>query len=151
MGLKKENLSELSLNQLGELTGLSYRVIKERLKGLSPSNEDDRCRYYFPRDALPLLFQVQLGKKNDLNFEKTRLVKAQADRAEYEFDALKADLVSVTDVKSEWHSLVASFRSKILGLPTKLSPVLARLPSAVEIESELKASIHEALEELSNG
>ncbi|WP_341792980.1 hypothetical protein [Rickettsia endosymbiont of Ceutorhynchus obstrictus] len=86
----------------------------------------------------------------DQHAEKSRLIKAKADKAELEVQILESKYMEVSEVEFEWSNLVLAFRSKMLALPTKLVRSLAEAGgNFVEIEKILETEIYEALLELS--
>lgn len=86
----------------------------------------------------------------DLNEEKTRLTKLQADKAELELNELEQSLVSVDRIADEWVNFVSNAKSKLLALPSKVSHRVQATESYAEAEKILKDAIHDALNELSN-
>lgn len=80
--------------------------------------------------------------------ERTRLTKAQADKAEIEAAELARELVRTEDVKLTWGELVAAVRAKLLSLPSKLAPLLAPPGKVAEAQALAETMVHEALSEL---
>lgn len=83
-----------------------------------------------------------------LEAERTRLVKAQADKTELELEALRGSLVPAAQVIEHWQQFVGSARAKLLSMPSKLAGVLIACTDLNEIEAAVEASIYEALAEL---
>jgi hypothetical protein len=84
-----------------------------------------------------------------LNEERTRLTKAQADRAELELQEKEADLISTDTIKTIWSDYVANVRSKLLALPSKLGHLTQAAETYAEAEAIIKTEVYECLEELS--
>lgn len=84
----------------------------------------------------------------DINDERARLLKAQADMAEIELAERSGSLVAVERVESDWIQVLSACRSKLLGIPTKSAHQIINLVEIYEVEKFLKQMIHEALEEL---
>ena len=98
------------------------------------------------------LITLSKGKNTnsgDLNEERTRLTKAQADRAELELQEKEADLISTDTIKTIWSDYVANVRSKLLALPSKLGHLTQAAETYAEAEAIIKESVYECLEELS--
>lgn len=83
-----------------------------------------------------------------LEVERTRLVKAQADKTELELEALRGSLVPADEVTAHWQQFIGSARAKLLSMPSKLAGVLIACTDLNEIEAAVEASIYEALAEL---
>lgn len=84
-----------------------------------------------------------------LDDERTRLVKAQAERQELEIAALQRSLLPFDEVVAAWEQLVAAFRARCLALPSKLAPRLAVIHERRKVQDALTTEIREALQELS--
>ena len=85
----------------------------------------------------------------DLHGERTRLLKARADKAELEVDERKGALIPADRVIEAWEQLVAAFRAKCLALPSKLASQLVAVNGIREIQDTISGGVREALEELS--
>ena len=73
-----------------------------------------------------------------LQREKTRLTKAQADKAELEVSELEGKLIPATLVQETWQDFVANVRAKLLGLPSKLAHQVIATDDYAEAEKLLK-------------
>ena len=85
----------------------------------------------------------------DAHLERTRLLKAQADKAELEVKTLLGTLVAAEEVEIIWSGLIARFRSRMLAIPTRAAHALLSLKEFHDMEQHLKEMIHSALDELS--
>lgn len=85
------------------------------------------------------------GKNLDGAFEKARLTRAQADREELRLAEAKKLLLPADKVASAWTSAILAFRSRILAVPDRIHSIT----SDQALQTELKAMLYEALEELS--
>ncbi|NCC97061.1 MAG: hypothetical protein EOM02_09495 [Synergistales bacterium] len=81
--------------------------------------------------------------------EKFRLTKAQADKAEMEVQELEKELVRVDEIQKTYGDMISTFRTKVLGLPTKMAPKIYGMESMAEIQGFMKREVHELLQELS--
>ena len=84
----------------------------------------------------------------DYGAGRTRLIKARADLAEMEAAQLKAELLPATDVASAWTAIMSLLRTRLLGLPDSLAPLLHETTSITEARNILKKAIDEVLAEL---
>jgi phage terminase Nu1 subunit (DNA packaging protein) len=91
------------------------------------------------------------GEAGDMVAEKTRLMRAQAEKTEIEVAVLNGKLVPVADCERAWSALVGAARSVLLTLPARAAPeCLTRAGDEEAIERTLTDMVYEALSELSN-
>jgi phage terminase Nu1 subunit (DNA packaging protein) len=90
------------------------------------------------------------NNSGDLNEEKTRLTKLQADKAQLEVQEMEQSLVSVERITEEWVGYASNVRSKLLALPSKVSHRVQAAETYAEAEKILKEAVYDALHELSN-
>lgn len=88
-------------------------------------------------------------EKRDYAMERTRLVKAQADKTELEIETLKGQLYPASLVETVWNGMVMAFRARMLTVPTKAAPLCAGEPIS-RIEDHLRDCVYEALTELAD-
>ena len=95
--------------------------------------------------------QIKEARRGDETEQqaRTRLTVATADLRELELARAKGDLIEVDLVKILWERLVASFKTKILGIPSKLPQRLIICKDINQIKGLLEQEIFEALSELS--
>lgn len=116
--------------------------------GKSGGQDKDDCRLRYIR-YLRGLARGKNTNSGDLNEERTRLTKAQADRAELELQEKEGDLISSDVIKTIWSDYVSNVRSKLLALPSKLGHLTQAAESYAEAEAIIKEAVYECLEELS--
>lgn len=85
-------------------------------------------------------------------FNKARAKKEihNAKMAEYEERRIAGELVEVSAVISEWQSIIATARAKLLIIPGKVAPMLYGVASVAEINKILTDEIYSVLTELAN-
>src|SRR5262249_50434887 len=108
------NLRRLSISQLNQITGRSPRYISERLRsaGLQPVAEDGRTLFFDPRQALPVLFEVDTAQA-----ERARLDRARREEIELRLAKERGELIEA-DVPERWVvALAQNVRDRILGTP----------------------------------
>jgi phage terminase Nu1 subunit (DNA packaging protein) len=88
------------------------------------------------------------GDGGELDRERTRLTKAQADKTELEVAELRAELVRAPVLENHWQNMVAAARAKLLSLPSKLAPQIAGPDQLTRVQDMLHAGVFEALAEL---
>ena len=87
---------------------------------------------------------------NDINEEKLRLTKNQADHKEIEVAVLSNKLVHAEDVIDTWQNFIANCRSKLLNIPAKVTHQVLGLKSYSDVEDLITTEVHDALNELAN-
>ena len=88
------------------------------------------------------------GDGGELDRERTRLTKAQADKTELEVAELRAELVRAPVIGLHWQAMVAAMRAKLLSLPSKVAPQVAGPDSLSRTQELIQAVVHEALAEI---
>ncbi len=89
-------------------------------------------------------------EKVDYNTERAKLVKAKRESEELELQVRKGELHKTEDVEKVMTDMFVNFRTRLLAIPAKLSPILTKKKDQTEIFKLLKSAIDEALEELSD-
>lgn len=88
---------------------------------------------------------------SDLNTEKLRLLKAQADKVEFEVQIVAGKYIEVSEIELSWSNLLIAFRSKMLSMPTTIARQLQAVNNDfAAIVNILQQEIEQALLELSN-
>lgn len=88
--------------------------------------------------------------KVDYNTERAKLVRAKRESQELELRVRKNELHTTEDVEKALTDMLVNFRTKLMAIPAKLSPIMAKKKDQTEIFRLLKAAIDETLEELSD-
>lgn len=86
----------------------------------------------------------------DYTQERARLVKAKREKEELELQVQRGELHDAEQVKLVVTNMLIRFRSRIMAIPAKQSPILSKKTDQAEIFSILKAAVDEALLELSD-
>ena len=84
----------------------------------------------------------------DLQAERARLAKEQADAKEMENAVERGDLVYVEDVAKQVEGQLTKVRTKLLAIPTKYAPELHASANTREIQQILEDAIKGCLHEL---
>ena len=88
--------------------------------------------------------------KVDYNTERAKLVRAKRESEELELQVRKNELHTTEDIEKALTDMLVNFRTKLMAIPAKLSPIMAKKKDQTEIFKLLKAAIDEALEELAD-
>lgn len=86
----------------------------------------------------------------DFHLERTLLTKANRERAEFEVEQLRGELLSRDEVVEGVQQMVSAAKSKLLAVPVKAAAEVALLSETQEIQAMLQDFIYEALNELRN-
>lgn len=84
----------------------------------------------------------------DLQEERARLAKEQADAKEMENDVLRGSLVAIEDVAVSIEKQLTRVRTRLLSVPTKVAPEAHASPTVKEVQRLMEDAIIEALNEL---
>lgn len=86
----------------------------------------------------------------DYNTERAKLVRAKRKNEEYELQLKEKQLHAAADIEAVMNNMLVNFKSRMMAIPAKLSPVLCKKTDKAEIFKLLKEQIDEALQELSD-
>lgn len=85
----------------------------------------------------------------NLNQERARLAKAQADKTELEAAELKGEMVRYEEISAHWTDRGSAIRQRLLTMPTKIAPRLRVAVNDQEAAALMTAEMLEALAEIS--
>lgn len=86
----------------------------------------------------------------DYNAERAKLVRAKRLNEEYELRLKENKLHEAELVEMLLTNMLLNFKSRLMAIPSKLSPILSKKTDKAEIFKILKDQIDEALNELSD-
>lgn len=84
------------------------------------------------------------------NTERALLVRAKRRTEEYELRKKENTLHESEDVERIMTDMLVNFKSRLMSIPAKLSPILVKKTNRTEIFEIIKNHVDEALEELSD-
>lgn len=146
----KANLGDIQL-----ILGVSKSEVK-RLVDESIIKKDLRGTYDLLHSIKGYIGYLQVrsggtkGVSADYHEERSRLTKAQADKAELEAAVMAGKLVEVEQLIQAWEGMLSSMRAKLLALPSKLAPVVADEDEPGVVQNLIDDYMREALEELAS-
>jgi phage terminase Nu1 subunit (DNA packaging protein) len=108
-------------------------------------------RWAFERSQKAGKATDEQGNVLDLNAERARLAKWQADQTELKVKALNGELGSVKAFEQALTDCFARCNSRLSAMPVKAAPRLVDRPSAAEIQGLLAGFVREAQAELVEG
>lgn len=88
------------------------------------------------------------GIDTSISEEKTRLTKAQADKAEMEVEVITRGMLKAEEVEDGWIAFVSNVRTKLLNLPSKIAHQVVGLETYAQVEGLINEEIYEVLNEL---
>jgi phage terminase Nu1 subunit (DNA packaging protein) len=86
----------------------------------------------------------------DYNAERAKLVRAKRESQELELQMRRNEVHTTEDVEQVMTDTLVRFKTRLMAVPAKLSPILSKKKDQTEIFKLLKNAIDEALEELSD-
>lgn len=99
------------------------------------------------------LVQQETGRPDgslDATQERALLDNARRREIELRLQEREGVLIPADVVEQEWVRLVHAFRAKMLALPSRVAPLVAREHDVGKIAGLIESLVHAALEELSN-
>lgn len=140
---------EWSINGLSVEFGIDRRTVAKRLQDVPPCRQDDRTSYYLMRDVAALVGSVpESSGALDLNAERARLAKEQADKTAMENAEKRGVLGNMQKLSEHWAREGANVRTRLLSIPTTAAPQIVGLEIAAA-KDLLENLINDALTELS--
>lgn len=133
------DLSERRVRQLRD-----DKIITEYRPGLYNLQEVNHQYINYLRKSSPTEEQI------DYNTERAKLVRAKRVNQELELQLRKNEVHTSEDVEQVMTDMLIRFKTRLMSIPAKLSPILSKKKDQTEIFKLLKAGIDEALEELSD-
>lgn len=144
------DFSAVTQRALAAMIAVDERTIRrwsDDVENRMPRNDDGT---YNAPVALAWWKHKEAGSVLDLNAERARLAKEQADRTALENAVKRGELLSVQTVATEWARMVSAARAKVLGMPSQLAPQLAVMKNALAITDALTAKFNAALAHLAD-
>lgn len=134
------DISERRVRQLRE-----EKIIDEVRPGLYDLLETNRRYINYLRKRNP-----ESEEAVDYNTERAKLVRAKRRNEELDLKIRENQLHSSEDVEQVLTNMLINFRSRLMAIPARLSPILSKKTDKAEIFKILKAQVDEALNELSD-
>ncbi|MEA5041365.1 MAG: hypothetical protein VB053_02375 [Oscillibacter ruminantium] len=134
------DVSERRVRQLRD-----EKIIAEARPGLYDLTDTNRRYINYLRKRNPESEEVI-----DYNTERAKLVRAKRKNEEYELQLKEKQLHAAADIEAVMNNMLVNFKSRMMAIPAKLSPVLCKKTDKAEIFKLLKEQIDEALQELSD-
>jgi hypothetical protein len=88
------------------------------------------------------------GENIDYNTERAKFIRAKRQNEEYDLRVKERDLHKTEEITKGLTDALVNFKTRLMAIPAKLSPVLSKKTNKAEIHSIIKESVDEALHEL---
>ena len=156
--IKTESISGLTVSAsvLGELLGVSDRRVRQ-LASEGIFKRAAKGRYLLPESIKTYISMLKMesdinssGESNEIDLEKEKAIHERIKRqqSEIKLALMKGEVHKSDDVEDVMMDMLASFRSKMISLPSKLAPMLTNKSAATEVREILTREVLEALMEL---
>lgn len=116
---------------------------------IKPHKKRGRESLYYLPDVIKWRLNRDTKEALDLNVERARLAKAQADRTEFDLKISRGEYVNKDEAGGLLETVVMAIRAKLLSLPTKTAPLVTGVKKLPEARDILDGATHEILAELS--
>lgn len=87
---------------------------------------------------------------SSLREAESRLKLAQAIKAERQNEIDAGELLVASDVESAWQNILSRVRSRMLGVPSKVAPLVVSKTDPFEIRTIIETHVRDALQEASD-
>lgn len=138
------------------ITGMTSSALSNRRKTDNPPPYSERFKAYPLSELGEWTRHKQHSRKtktmpgvNVPVSQKERLTQLQADKIELELRQSAAELVEVEAVTSALTNMVTMVKTRLLKIPTAVTPLVHGEPDVYIVQKRLDDSVREALEELS--
>lgn len=132
-------------------TGLDARTVKRRLHlaGAEAVKSDGKFARYRTADVVKAMMAgEEPDVAKDPDHPRTRLLKLQGDKVEFQLSILRKEHLAATDVEQWIGEMIGRAKQVLLAGPSALSPQVVGV-SVPEAEKLLKDWVHESLAKLS--
>ena len=144
--------NSVSTKELAQVLGKTTRWINE-LSREGVLIQSGRGRFLLAENVQRYIehIEAKFEDQNEIDYAKEKAVheRVKREKAEIELAVMKGQMHRGSDVAAVMNDMVASFRSKILSLPSKLAPQLVGKKEIPVVLAILTEEVHSALTELS--
>ena len=148
---RRVGMSDLvPVSELAQIFGVSQRRIQEFVQ-LGILAKQKRGQYSLrgcTKAYIRFLRDKQSRYPVDLQNERARLTKLQADKCDLELQEARDEVIRAEDVAKTWGDLVVAAHSRLLAIPTSLTPGILAADSQNAVTELLRDAIEDALNEL---
>ncbi len=136
-----------SYADLSRMTGISYKTLKKALDaaGIEPieAGGQGKAHLFDCAGALEAIYNPTDDRAAlDLNTERARLAKEQADEKAMKNAILRGELMPIDEIRDQWARIAIGIRINFLALPSRLAQMLETVSTPTErramIDNEIK-------------
>lgn len=143
----------LTKQKAADFMGVSVRQLERYVeKGMPRIGVGVKARFIPESFAWHRQYEAGLNaparEADELSKEQARKTMIEANRAELKLLAEQGKLVPIEWVRNKQEKANYIIREKLLGLPTKMAPVVMGLKKISQVKAKLETEVHEVLEEL---
>lgn len=143
-------MTDYTVNSLSVTLGMDRRTIADRFRDVEPARIEGRSKLYTLAQVITVLAADFLPSGDvDINEAKRRRELALATLAELDVQERQGALIPATDVQTVWSGMLVNARSKFLGMPSKLTPILFGADQQ-SIQTTITREVHAALSEMAD-
>lgn len=152
---KGENIHEKEVltSELAAIIGKTPQWIRQLTRD-GVLKQVGRGKYRLGEAIQAYILHATGGKEDDKKprfiDEKTEHERIKKEKAALELAVMKGELHRAEDVRAEMADMLTSFRSRILGIPTKLGPQLLNISELADVTSILTKEMRSALTTLAD-
>ena len=137
----------LTQQELANVFGVTSRTIRQwRAEGMPAELQDHSGNEYRLLEVLEWYIKRRVG--NELTFEKTRLLSAQAYKTELECRMLKLELLETSEVQNIWATIRNQFQQKVSKVPERMPPSILKTSNLIDTKQQLRQFFAQAPEDL---
>lgn len=142
----------LNKQRLSKILGKSERTLTEWQKEGMPietQGERGQSNTYDTEKVIDWMLTRSNSNAKRLEEANLRIALSNAELAEIRVQEKREELIPLDKMKYMWANVLATFRARVLSMPTRLTPIIITHKDPKKIERLLKDACHEALNELS--
>ena len=144
---KKPDFDKLTQEELARVHGTTARTLRDWDGAGHPRNLDGS---YCASASIAWRLDRELHGGLNLDAERARLARAQAEKSELDLALRKGSLLERGGVIRDGQALVIAMRARLRALPARLAPELSTPETYTAVRAAIAAGIDEALEEISD-
>lgn len=151
---------KVSYQQIADFTEKHKNTIINRLNASTLTYDDQgpgKAKLWNSGEACLAIYKTELEKDSgaggalDYNIERARAEKERADKLELDNAERRKELLSAPKLKIKLETALVNFKTKISGLPSKLSAMVDEPEEQRRLFLEAKTLIDETLSDLAKG
>jgi hypothetical protein len=162
MAASKTDLTSLSLNQISQLVGMTYRTVKKKLACLDPEEKDGNTLYYNSREALEIIYlgtpeersenadAGSSGGNINMRFEAARNIKLKNDHLDFDLQVKRQKYVPLEEVRKMWTDRAVAFKSRLRQLAAQLAEEIHGVDDSQKVAQIIERGHDEALNEMAD-